>query len=140
MLVSRRTTIIVLVLVAVLAIVAAFYTPKLLNWNKQEGYGNVSVQEASNLIADTPDLVILDVRTIAEFNDGHIEGATNIPVDELSTRLSELSKNDELLVYCRTGNRSTIAVNILEDAEYTKIYHMYEGISEWMQQGYPLVQ
>ena len=137
--VSRRTTVIVMVAVAIVAIVAALYTPKLLHWGEDE-YGDVTVQEASNLIADKPELVILDVRTVSEFNDGHIEGAINIPVEEIANRLSELDKNDELLVYCRTGNRSATAVGILEDAGFTKIYHMHEGISVWVQQGYPVVQ
>ncbi len=140
MTVSRRTTIIILILVAVIATVAALYTPELLNWNNQEDYGDVTVQEAKDLIAGKPNLVILDVRTVAEFNDGHIEGAINIPVDELSGRLSELDKSKELLVYCRTGNRSATAVSILENAGYTKIFHMHEGISVWIQQGYPVVQ
>jgi rhodanese-related sulfurtransferase len=137
--VSRRTTIIVLVVVAVVSIIAALYTPTLLHWNKSK-YGDVSVQEAKDLIAKKPDLVILDVRTASEFSDGHIEGAINIPVEELSNRLSELSKSDELLVYCRTGNRSATAVSILEDAGFTKIYHMHEGISTWIQEGYSVVQ
>ena len=137
--VSRRTTVIVMVAVAIVAIVAALYTPKLLHWGEDE-YGDVTVQEASNLIADKPELVILDVRTVSEFNDGHIEGAINIPVEEIANRLSELDKNDELLVYCRTGNRSATAVGILEDAGFTKIYHMHEGISVWVQRAYPVVQ
>jgi rhodanese-related sulfurtransferase len=136
--VSRKTTVIVMVVVAIVAIAAALYTPKLLHWG--EDYGDVTVQEASKLIGDKAELVILDVRTVSEYNDGHIEGAINIPVEELANRLSELNKNDELLVYCRTGNRSTTAVNILKDAGFTKIYHMYEGISVWIQQGYPVVQ
>jgi phage shock protein E len=136
--VPRRTTIIVMAAVAVIAIVAALYTPKVLHWGGE--YGDVSVQEASELIDDKAGLVILDVRTVTEFNDGHIGGAINIPVEELSSRLSELNKNDELLVYCRTGNRSATAVSILEDAGFTKIYHMHEGISVWIQQGYPVVQ
>ncbi len=137
--VTRKTTVIVMVAVAIVAIVAALYTPKLLHWGEDD-YGDVTVQEASNLIADKPELVVLDVRTVSEFNDGHIEGAINIPVDELANRLTELDKNNDLLVYCRTGNRSATAVGILEDAGFTKIYHMHEGISVWVQQGYPVVQ
>ena len=103
-------------------------------------YGDVSIQEASELMEEKSDLVVLDVRTIGEFDEGHIMGAINIPVEELAGRLDELSKDDELLVYCRTGNRSGSAVNILSDAGYTKIYHMHEGISVWIQQGHPVVQ
>ena len=140
--VSRRTSIIVIVGVAILAAVAGIYTPKIMNWgeNGEGNYGDVSIQEAIELMEEKPDLVILDVRTVAEFDEGHIEGAINIPVDELAGRLDKLSKEDELLVYCRTGNRSGSAVSILSDAGYTMIYHMHEGISVWIQQGHPVVQ
>ena len=139
--VSRTTSAIILVSVAIVAVLAGLYTPKLLNWgNEENGYGDVSVEEAQMLIEEKSSLVILDVRTVAEFDDGHIEGAINIPVDEVADRLSELDANDELLVYCRTGNRSGTAVVILEDAGYTRIYHMHEGISAWIQRGYPVVQ
>lgn len=139
MMVSRRTSIIVIAGVAILAVVAGIYTPRLMNWDKDSAE-DVSIQEAIELIDQKPDLVIVDVRTVGEYEDGHIEGAINIPIDEFPTRLDELSKDDELLVYCRTGNRSSSAVTILLDSGYTKIYHMHEGISVWIQQGHPVVQ
>lgn len=82
----------------------------------------------------------MDVRTISEFEEGHIENAINIPVDELGNRVNELNKEDELLDYCRTGNRSRIAIKILYNAGYTKVYHMKERISVWVQQGLPTIQ
>jgi rhodanese-related sulfurtransferase len=103
------------------------------------GYGDVTVQEARRLIEDKPGLIILDVRTASEYDEGHIEGALNIPVQELSVRFDELSTGDELLVYCRTGNRSAQAVDILLDLGFTKIYHMDEGITRWTEAGYPVV-
>jgi rhodanese-related sulfurtransferase len=105
-----------------------------------QGYGDVSVAEAKALIEGKPDVVILDVRTPSEFEDGHLEGAINIPVDDLAERLDELSEDDELLIYCRTGNRSARAVGILEDNGFTKIFHMDEGITGWLDAGYPVVE
>ena len=98
------------------------------------------MERARELIQERPSLVILDVRTDAEFRDGHIEGAINIPVGELEERLGELDKDDEILIYCRTGNRSSTAVGILEGNEFTKIYHMNEGITAWTSAGYPTVE
>lgn len=140
--VSRRNSIIVIVAVAIVAVIAGLYTQKVMKLgNEDEGnYGDVSIQEAIELMEQKEDLVILDVRTVEEFESGHVEGAINIPVEELAERLDELSKNDELLVYCRTGNRSGNAVNILSDGGFTKIYHMHEGISVWIQQEHPIVQ
>ena len=140
MMVSKRTMYVVMLGTAILAVVGAVYTPTLMNWGDDGEYGDVTLEEASNLIGDKPDLVILDVRTQAEYDEGHIEGAILIPNTEISDRLDELDDNDELLVYCRTGNRSSQAVEILEDAGFDKIYHMNDGISKWISEGYPVVQ
>ena len=136
--VSGRVAIIVMVAVAALAVAAGFYTAEL--WRKDVDYGEVSIETAIELMEENPDIVILDVRTASEYSEAHIEGAVNIPVDELETRLDELSQDDEILVYCRTGNRSSTAVDILEDAGFSKLYHMRDGISVWIDQGHPVVQ
>jgi rhodanese-related sulfurtransferase len=98
-----------------------------------DGYGDFTVQEAGTLIEDKPDLVTLDVRTASEYED-----TVNIPVQDLGNRLDELSRDDEPLVYCRTGNRSAQAVDILRDAGFTKIFHMNAGITGWIEAGYPI--
>jgi phage shock protein E len=139
--VSKRTMYVVMAVTAILAVVGAVYTPQLLNLDNDSGdYGDVTVAEASNLIGDKPGLVILDVRSQSEYDDDHIEGAILIPNTEIADRLDELDKGDELLVYCRTGNRSGQAIEILEEAGFTKIYHMNDGISTWISEGYPVVQ
>ncbi|MFC1802494.1 rhodanese-like domain-containing protein [Thermoproteota archaeon] len=135
---SKRNAIILLVVVAVLAVAAAVYTTDLMSGGVDPG--DVSIQIAQELIEKKGDLVILDVRTVSEFDDGHIKEAINIPVQELPDRLDELDKNDELLVYCKTGRRSSTAVKILEEAGFTKIYNMHEGISAWIEQGFSIVQ
>ena len=107
---------------------------------KQGEYGDVSVGDAKELIEGNPSLVILDVRTNEEYTNGHIEGAINIPIDELEERLDELNDNDELLVYCRTGNRSRTAIEILNENGFKKVYHMNEGITTWIASGYPITK
>ena len=127
----------VYLLVAVLIVAGVWYLfPK----DADEIYGDVTVQEAKELIDSKPDLVILDVRTVEEHSEEHVEGVVNIPVGELEDRLDELDKTWELLVYCRTGNRSSSAVKIIEDNGYTKIFHMTGGIVKWKEAGYPTVQ
>ncbi len=135
--VSKRTMYIVMLGTAIFAVVAAVYTPTLMNWGS---YGDVTVLEAWNLIQDKEELVILDVRTQAEYDEGHIEGALLIPVQELPDRLDELNNSDELIVYCRTGNRSSSAVDILGEAGFSKVYHISDGITSWISEGYPVVQ
>ena len=63
---------------------------------------------------DKENVIVLDVRTEMEFDNGHIEGAINIPVDSLRGRIGELDKNKEILEYCQVGLRGYVAARILE--------------------------
>jgi rhodanese-related sulfurtransferase len=133
----EKQTQMIIVFAVVVLVAGAYYFMQMGSGGSE--YGNVDVGEARDLIADKADLVILDVRTVVEFENGHLEGAINIPVEELSMRLSELNQKDELLVYCRTGNRSTTAVGILRENGYDQIYHMNGGIVAWGNAGFPSV-
>lgn len=83
------------------------------------------------------DHLLLDVRTPEEFNSGHIAGAVNISVDQLAQRLSEVPQDKPVVLYCRSGNRSSQAAQILAQAGYTQIYDL-GGIITWQQQGFPV--
>lgn len=85
--------------------------------------------------------VILDVRTREEYAEGHIEGAINIPYDELEGRSSELelSLEDELVVYCRSGRRAAVAEATLFELGYTNLKDLEGSILKWTEAGYPLV-
>ncbi|HEY5962156.1 MAG TPA: rhodanese-like domain-containing protein [Polyangiaceae bacterium] len=68
---------------------------------------------------------LLDVRTVAEFNQKHVEAAVNIPVQELDARLRELEPKDRpIVLYCRSGHRSGIAYDKLTQAGYTNVYDL----------------
>ena len=121
-------------------IASTVYYTQIQQLGSETDYGDVTVEQALELIEKNPLLVILDVRTIQEFEDGHVEGATNMPVDDLEQRLEELGRNEEMLVYCRTGNRSTRAVQILRENGFNKIYHMADGIVGWERAGLPVVK
>ena len=75
---------------------------------------------------DNEDTLLLDVRTEIEFNNGHLEGAVNIPVDELRERLNELDKNKLILGYCQVGLRGYIASRILSQHGF-KVKNMTGG-------------
>ncbi len=81
--------------------------------------------------------LLLDVRTPDEFNSGHIAGATNISVETLQNRLSEVPRDQTVIVYCHSGNRSGQAAKILADAGYTNIRDL-GGINAWTAAGYPI--
>ncbi len=106
---------------------------------------DVTSQEAFDLIQKNhgnPDFVILDVRTSSEFQDRHIDGALNIDVNlpSFSEELEQLDRNGTYLVYCRSGNRSRTALAIMEDLGFTRIYHLTNGITEWVDAGLPVSQ
>jgi len=102
---------------------------------------DISVGVANDMINNNTmylDLLVLDVRTIEEFNTNHLYNATLIPLAELEGRLAELeSYNDtEIIVYCRIGSRSLQASNILVANNFSKIYNMLGGINAWIEAGY----
>ena len=76
--------------------------------------GRMDVLTTDQFMAyDKENAIVLDVRTEMEFNNGHIEGAINIPVDSLRERIGELDKNKEILEYCQVGLRGYVAARIL---------------------------
>lgn len=81
--------------------------------------------------------VIIDVRTTEEFAESHIPNAVNLPVQGLANRLSEIPVGLPVIVYCRSGARSTVAARILSDAGYTQVYDL-GGFIEWVTQGLPV--
>lgn len=68
-------------------------------------------------VLDTSKYIIIDVRTEDEFNEGHVTGAINIPYDEIDED-TELDKDKTIVVYCKSGNRSGIAYNVLSNLGY----------------------
>ena len=105
------------------------------------GYREVSAKEAADFIANV-DPLILDVRTSREFTSGHLEGATLLPVQVFQYKVSELTerRNDPILVYCRTGNRSTVAAKVLVDKGFTNVVNLRRGIVEWNRAQLPVVK
>lgn len=81
--------------------------------------------------------VLLDVRTPQEFNDGHIAGSINIAVETLAGRLDEVPRDQPIVVYCRSGNRSAQAAQILTQAGFTNVYDL-GGIIAWEAAGLPI--
>lgn len=106
--------------------------PKLsLAWNKN--VNNVTAEEAHELMKNTKNLMIIDVRTKEEYKEGHIPGSRSIPVGQLSSRINELNKYKDgpLLLHCASGGRSPAAVRILLKHNFSNIYHMKHGLRGW---------
>ncbi|MBK8469654.1 MAG: rhodanese-like domain-containing protein [Candidatus Phosphoribacter sp.] len=89
-----------------------------------------------------PGTVLLDVRTPAEFADGHLAGAINIDVSaaDFSTKVGALAKGVPYAVYCRTGSRSGNALSIMKGLGFTSAYHLDGGITSWSSAGGTVVK
>ena len=99
---------------------------------------NITVKELKTKMKENPDLIILDVRTPKELNGplGKIDGAINIPVQELDKRVDELDryKDKEIAVICRTDNRSSIATKILMGHGFNKVENVKGGMTAYRNQ------
>ena len=91
---------------------------------------------------DNNNFVLLDIRTPEEFADGHIEGAININfrADNFTSEMSKLDRNKTYFVYCRTGNRSYEAVNIMARLNFRSILRLSDDITGWKSAGLPVVK
>jgi len=96
----------------------------------------IPVAEASELRESGA--FMLDVRTQEEWDEYHMPGATLIPLDQLASRLAEVPRDKDVVVVCRSGNRSADGRDILLDAGYESVTSMAGGMSEWRADGYPV--
>ena len=98
----------------------------------QNSYIQIQMDEAITMMEEETDYIILDVRTTEEFAEKHIPGAVNVPNESIGTEeIKELQNKDQLiLVYCRSGNRSKQASEKLVALGYTNVYE-FGGINDW---------
>lgn len=96
----------------------------------------VSVAEAAQKRA--AGAFILDVRTVEEWNEYHVPGSKLIPLDQLSRRLAEVPREREIVVVCRSGNRSATARNLLLQAGYPQVTSLAGGLQTWRSAGQPV--
>lgn len=90
-------------------------------------YQTIDSNRAMELIAN--DAVVIDVRSIEEYDTGHIEDSINIPVDNITS--VNYDKDKVIIVYCATGMRSAEAAKKLNDLGYTNVYNLDGGIINW---------
>ena len=89
----------------------------------------------------TPGTTVVDVRTPAEYAQGHLQGAVNIDVSapDFASRISALDRAGSYAVYCHSGNRSAAAVAAMTGAGFTHVYHLAGGVGAWTDSGRPVV-
>jgi len=85
-------------------------------------------------------LLVLDVRTPQEYADGHVPGAVNVPYDQLASRLAEVPKDKDVVLYCKSGRRAGIAADVLAANGYTRLSHLEGDMNAWVEKGRPVVK
>lgn len=107
---------------------------------QQRDYHDLTAADAFTMIQHQSPL-ILDVRTKAEYQKGHLENAMLIPVEELQGRIGELDshRGEDIFIYCATGYRSIVAAKILIDEGFARIYNLQYGIVDWQVREFPVV-
>ena len=100
--------------------------------SEEETYRQINAEEAAAMMEEESGYLILDVRTAQEYSEKHIPGAINIPNETIGTEdIPELPDKEQLiLVYCRSGNRSKQASEKLVKLGYTNIVE-FGGINDW---------
>ena len=114
-------------MILVMIFLAGCASPK-----EEASYRQIPMDEAITMMEEASGYVILDVRTPEEFAEKHIPNAVNIPNETIGTaEIPELpDKNQLILVYCRSGNRSKQASEKLADMGYTNVVE-FGGINSW---------
>lgn len=97
----------------------------------------VSVKDIKDL--QSSGAFLLDVREQSEWDTGHIDGTTLIPLGQLADRLSELPKDKEIITICRSGHRSAQARDLLRKSGFADTTSMDGGMNAWTAAGYPVV-
>ena len=93
----------------------------------------LSVTEFNDMLANTDNVFVLDVRTADEFNKGHIDNAVNIDFygSDFKDQISKLKKNQPTFLYCQGGGRSGSTLKIMEEMGFVQVYELKEGYSKW---------
>jgi phage shock protein E len=85
-------------------------------------------------------LYLLDVRTPQEYADGHVPGAVNVPYDQLASRLAEVPKDKDVVLYCKSGRRAGIAADVLAANGYKRLSHLEGDMNAWVEKGRPIAK
>ncbi len=104
----------------------------------RSGSNTISVDEVKNRLDNKDDIFILDVRSQGEYSEGHIKGATLIPMNQVKKNLDKIPKDKDVVVLCAVGGRSSAATKFLVKAGYTNVYNMPGGMVKWQKKGYPV--
>lgn len=92
---------------------------------------DITVQELKQKLFAYDDIQLVDVREVDEYRSGHIEGSVLIPLGALPHLLHRIDERKEIVVVCRSGNRSSEACKILRDRGFREVKSLRGGLSSW---------
>jgi rhodanese-related sulfurtransferase len=100
----------------------------------------VNAAELNDMLQDgDKDILVLDVRSPAEYvHDGHIEGAQLLPLQQLAQKAGELPTEQEIVVVCRSGNRSMVACRQMAQFGFSNVKNFSGGMIAWQTAGLPV--
>ena len=103
---------------------------------------HVDASQAAKLIQHDKSIIVLDVRTADEFEEGHIANAKNIDFQEETFvgLVGKLDKNKPYLIHCAAGGRSTAALDVFEKLGFAKVHHLDGGLKAWVKAGQPVTK
>jgi len=125
-----------LLLVGALVVVLALLT---MNLATGGGKNNIDPQQAT-LMINRDDAVVVDVRPMADYNQGHIVNSINAPINGFANQISRLDKhkNKPVIVSCRSGNQSQLACRQLRKAGFEQVYNLRGGVMAWQSANLPV--
>jgi rhodanese-related sulfurtransferase len=135
---SAKKIIYFVVFILLLGVFSGCSNPNVVN-NKEDSasskaasFSKINPEEAKKRLSNEQGIILLDVRTKEEYDTGHIKDAMLIPVDNLEEDALKNLKDKEapIFVYCRSGNRSISAANILVELGYKNVYNL-GGLRDW---------
>lgn len=114
------------------------YSSNIKSYNGLQTSKIINASEVQQLMKQ-PNVQLIDVRTVAEYQNGHIQGFENIPLKTLEYTSDKIQKDDPVIIHCQSGVRSAIAYSILNKLGYTNILNYSGGINDWKAKQLPLM-
>lgn len=122
---KQKTMLAVLTLVIGVGVIFMFFG------TSNDQIGEITAVELETKMKTDNDAVFIDVREIDEYEEAHVEGMTNIPLSRLASEYTQLPQDQEIVIFCRSGNRSMQAANFLFEQGYSKVTNVSGGILSW---------
>lgn len=132
---SNNTILVISIIIVSLMLIHSFLGEKL------RGYNSVTPVQSTQMI-NRENAIVIDVREINEYSDGHIIDSVHIPLSNLNTRMTELDKHksQKVIVACRSGHRSSNACAKLKKNGFEEVYNLSGGVMAWQNANLPLIK